>query len=94
MKYLLVAIAALPGLAVASDQSNGWALTHHWLGFASLGIFFIAYGFVIFEEQLHMRKSKPVMLAAGLIWILIALVYGNLGYLVLPRSSGHLVKSG
>ena len=89
-----MAVAALPGLAVASDQSNGLTVTRHRLGFASLGIFFIAYGFVLFVEQLQMRKSKPVMLAAGLIWVLIALVYGNLGYLVLPRSSGHLVKSG
>ena len=87
MKYILLAMAALPGLALAGDQSTGLTLTHHWLGYASLGIFFIAYGFVIFEEQLHMRKSKPVMLAAGLIWILIALVYGSLGHSTLVEEA-------
>jgi Na+/H+ antiporter NhaD/arsenite permease-like protein len=29
----------------------------------------------VFEEQLHLRKSKPVMLAAGLIWVIIAIAY-------------------
>jgi len=31
-------------------------------------IFLIAYGFVMTEEFTHMRKSKPVILAAGIIW--------------------------
>ena len=49
--------------------------THHWVGWAALAVFFIAYVLVIFEEQIHLRKSKPVMLAAGLIWIIIAVAY-------------------
>jgi hypothetical protein len=36
-------------------------LTTHWAGFAALAVFFIAYGLVIAEETLHLRKSKPVM---------------------------------
>ena len=43
-------------------------LTAHWAGIASLIIFVLAYVLVIFEEATHLRKSKPVMLAAGLIW--------------------------
>lgn len=39
----------------------------------ALLIFLMAYGFVIAEEFTHVRKSKPVMVAAGLIWILVAL---------------------
>lgn len=50
-------------------------LSHHWIGFSSLILFGIAYLLVIFEEQLHLHKSKPVLLAAGLIWILIAIGY-------------------
>lgn len=50
-------------------------LTHHWVGFACLAIFVIAYGVVILEEFIHLRKSKPVVLAAGLIWLLIAIFY-------------------
>nr|WP_257535431.1 sodium:proton antiporter NhaD [Marinobacter adhaerens] len=38
----------------------------------ALTIFVIAYVFVMLEEKLHLRKSKPVLLAAGLIWFLVA----------------------
>ncbi|MFV1974000.1 MAG: sodium:proton antiporter NhaD [Thiohalobacterales bacterium] len=37
-----------------------------------LVVFFFAYLFVIAEEKTHLRKSKPVMLAAGIIWVTIA----------------------
>jgi Na+/H+ antiporter NhaD/arsenite permease-like protein len=50
-------------------------LTLHPVGFLMLVIFFIAYGFVAVEKAIHMRKSKPVMLAAGLIWGLLGAVY-------------------
>ncbi len=46
-------------------------LTGHWTGLLSLAIFVIAYILVVFEEATEMRKSKPVMVAAGLIWALI-----------------------
>jgi Na+/H+ antiporter NhaD/arsenite permease-like protein len=48
-------------------------------GVIALLTFFAAYTFVILEERLHMRKSKPVMLAAGIIWVLVALAYGGAG---------------
>jgi Na+/H+ antiporter NhaD/arsenite permease-like protein len=50
-------------------------LTAHWAGIASLLIFVLAYLMVVLEEPLRMRKSKPVMLAAGLIWALIGVAY-------------------
>ena len=54
-------------------------LTSHWVGLASLVIFVLAYLMVIFEEVTKMRKSKPVMVAAGLIWELIGLAYAQAG---------------
>jgi NhaD family Na+/H+ antiporter len=42
-------------------------------------IFFLAYVLVIGEEYLHLRKSKPVLLAASLIWIVIAVYYAQQG---------------
>ncbi|AEP31088.1 sodium:proton antiporter NhaD [Brumicola nitratireducens] len=50
-------------------------LTATSYGFIAIAIFVIAYVFVILEEKLHLRKSKPVLLAAGIIWILIAVAY-------------------
>lgn len=52
-------------------------LTNHWVGLASLLIFALAYAAVVAEEYTHLRKSKPVMLAAGVIWALIA--YQSMG---------------
>lgn len=50
-------------------------LTNSVVGFICIGIFVVAYALVMGEEKLHMRKSKPVLVAAGLIWILIGWVY-------------------
>ncbi len=54
-------------------------LTTHWTGLAILGIFGAAYFLVICEEAIEMRKSKPVLVAAGLIWALVALGYAAHG---------------
>ena len=77
----LILAAMLPGAAYASGAETVQLLdlTGHWVGIASLLIFMAAYVVVILEEFLHLRKSKPVMLAAGLIWMLIALAYGQVG---------------
>jgi Na+/H+ antiporter NhaD/arsenite permease-like protein len=45
---------------------------------AALLVFIAAYGFVIAEEFTNLRKSKPVILAAGVIWILVAVAARNI----------------
>ncbi|MGB5721393.1 MAG: sodium:proton antiporter NhaD [Woeseiaceae bacterium] len=52
-------------------------LTTHWVGAAAIALFVFAYSLVITEEFTHLRKSKPVVLAAGIIWALIAYQYSN-----------------
>ncbi len=82
LSYLLLALTAvlMPNLAFASDAAHQTIdLTSHWLGYTALAIFVLSYILVILEEQLHLRKSKPVLLAAGLIWILIAAYYSSQG---------------
>jgi NhaD family Na+/H+ antiporter len=54
-------------------------LTGHWAGIAALVVFITAYALVISEEYTHLRKSKPVILAAGIIWVLIAFQYRHTG---------------
>ena len=44
----------------------------HPVGYISLFIFILAYAFVMTEEVTHLRKSKPVLFAAGFIWAMIA----------------------
>ncbi len=54
-------------------------LTAHWTGITALAVFIIAYVFVVTEEFTHLRKSKPVMLAAGIIWAVIGIHYAQIG---------------
>lgn len=54
-------------------------LTGHWVGMAAMSTFVIAYLVVVGEEFTHLRKSKPMMLAAGLIWAVIAWQYAMAG---------------
>jgi NhaD family Na+/H+ antiporter len=89
MKYLLslpaflVTIFMTCGIAISASSAGGsqeiLSLTSHWVGYIGIAVFVIAYGFVMLEEVTHMRKSKPVMLAAGIIWGLIGLIYSMNG---------------
>ena len=54
-------------------------LTYHWAGFSALAIFIFAYALVMAEEFTHLRKSKPVLFVAGLIWAMIAWVGAQTG---------------
>ena len=54
-------------------------LTGTWFGYLSLLIFVVAYILVILEETTQLRKSKPVLMAAGLIWALIGMAYAAAG---------------
>jgi Na+/H+ antiporter NhaD/arsenite permease-like protein len=53
------------------------SFTDHWIGYVAVAVFLAAYVLVIVEESLHLRKSKPVMVAAGAIWILTAIAYAS-----------------
>ena len=47
-------------------------LTTSYVGYISLIIFVLAYALVMVEEFSHLRKSKPVIISAALIWEIIA----------------------
>lgn len=54
-------------------------LSQSFFGYASIAIFVIGYLFVLTEEFTHLRKSKPIIVAAGLIWLLVGLGYALQG---------------
>ena len=68
-----------PAGAFAAGNMQLMDFTSHWAGFVCIAIFVAAYSLVILEEALHLRKSKPVMVAAGIIWALVAIVYSQAG---------------
>ncbi len=71
MSLFAIFIAGFSPFASAAE-STVQRFIHHPVGYMALTIFVIAYLFVMLEEKLHLRKSKPVLLAAGLIWFLVA----------------------
>lgn len=75
--YWLFALLLFSPNATASTSSLD--MTGTTIGAICIGIFVLAYGLVMGEEKLHMRKSKPVLLAAGLIWILVGWAYTSQG---------------
>lgn len=72
---VLFSVGAFAAASGGSEMSVN--LMDAWQGYLAIGIFVFAYIFVILEEQIHMRKSKPVLVAAGLIWIIIAASYSG-----------------
>lgn len=73
-------ILLFPFLAFASEATGETPhLTGTGLGITALIIFVFAYALVIGEERIHMRKSKPVMVAAGIIWVLVSIAYAAIG---------------
>jgi NhaD family Na+/H+ antiporter len=62
----------LPTQAWATDSTLNLHATGHGLAITACVIFAITYLIVMVEEFTHLRKSKPVILAAGIIWALVA----------------------
>ncbi|WP_404398145.1 sodium:proton antiporter NhaD [Idiomarina loihiensis] len=78
MKRLLFTVISLlfsVSVLAAEPSADRIDLTSSTVGYAAIVIFILAYILVMGEEKLHMRKSKPVLVAAGVIWILIGFVY-------------------
>ena len=71
----------MPTVALASTQTvhEPIDLTNAGIGFAAIAIFVFAYLLVMGEEFIHLRKSKPVIVAAGLIWGMIGWYYTQHG---------------
>ena len=83
-------LAALaPTLALAAAPREKFLVpdpTEVPAAYLCLGIFLFSYLFVMTEEKTHLRKSKPVILAAGVIWGMIAFAYAGNG-------DGHSVEA-
>ncbi|MCU7938353.1 MAG: sodium:proton antiporter NhaD [gamma proteobacterium symbiont of Bathyaustriella thionipta] len=74
----LITLLLIPLQLFAADAGGGHEpmdLTSSPIGYFALILFMIAYFFVMAEEFTHLRKSKPVIFAAGVIWAMIGWVY-------------------
>ncbi len=76
--FLFLSFFLLPELALAEESAN-LGLTGTQRGLYCVLIFIISYAFVMTEEFTHLRKSKPVILAAGIIWAHVAYLASSNG---------------
>jgi Na+/H+ antiporter NhaD/arsenite permease-like protein len=80
-------ISTMPGPALADHMSaGGYSMSVHWVGFLSLAVFALALIAVTLEEFLDLRKSKPVLLAGGIIW-------GLIGWYAHQHDGGHAAEA-
>ena len=79
--FLSVVTLFLPSLTFAAEGTEvanpgqPLDLTQHWAGYLALIVFSVAYILAMTEEVTELKKSKPMVFAASLIWIFIAAVY-------------------
>lgn len=84
--FCLLGMAALllPELGHAEVEASAPVLqqldlTHHWAGYFSVVVMVAAYIAAMFEDVTELRKSKPMLLAAALIWFAIVFAYQQQG---------------
>ena len=89
---ILILLGCSPLIAWADAESGTQTLnlTKHWVGYLAIGIFAIAYLLAMTEEVTELNKSKPMVLAASLIWAFIAGIYVNNG---MSEQAGHAFRA-
>lgn len=84
-RIIILAFASLmlPALSFANSEENLSAVSinaiNHPLAITAIIVFIVAYLLVMTEDFTKLNKSKPVIVAAGIIWIFVALVGKSLG---------------
>lgn len=81
-------LALAPCYCAAAPAATGSLdATGQWPALLALAVFVLAYAFVALEELTGLRKSTPVMLATGVIWILIVGYASSLGVAALAEKA-------
>ncbi len=76
---LILFTLLLPSLSFAGETTNTQPLdlTRNWVGYLALVLFSVAYILAMTEEITDLRKSKPMVFAASMIWVFIAALYAH-----------------
>ncbi len=48
-------------------------MLNSWIGYSVLILFVVAYALIVFEEKIHLKKSKPIVLIGCIMWLLIGI---------------------
>ncbi|AOV15884.1 sodium:proton antiporter [Acidihalobacter aeolianus] len=80
-------LLAAPTAWAAEGPPAAWDLTGSWYGVVALIVFVLAYVLVVSEEALQLRKSKPMLIAAAVIWVMVPLAYAAHGNTTVPEEA-------
>lgn len=94
--FALIGLLTLPALTFAAEpfakiEGDHLNATGSLFAIIAVVVFCLSYVLVIAEEFIHLRKSKPVLLASGIIWILVAITAKKVegGQALLEHSLNH-----
>lgn len=90
INLLLLISLIIPCCIFADNAVPTLQASDHFLGYLCLAIFIFAYIVVIFEEQIKLKKTIPVMCAAGIIWGLVSIIGIQKG---LSHEVSNIIKS-
>lgn len=79
LSVILTLFTVLFSSSLFASTGESIDLTSHGIGYAAISFFAVAYCLVMLEDVIHLRKSKPVLVAAGLIWGMIGFYYSQHG---------------
>ncbi len=72
-----------PGHHETAEHNAGHGEVHNlttsFYGVMAVILFALCYSLVPLENIIHLRKSKPVLFAAGIIWIFVAIAHAKIG---------------
>ena len=71
----IITLLLFPDLVFASETATSTNLTHHIVGYLSVLITVVAYITAMSEDVIQLRKSKPMVLGAALVWFAICIYY-------------------
>ncbi|KDE38927.1 Na+/H+ antiporter NhaD type [Nitrincola lacisaponensis] len=84
ISLFLIAVLSISPVFAATGPLD---LTASTAGYVALVVFVLAYILVMGEEKLHLRKSKPVLVAAGIIWAIAGWVYVQADLVGVPEDA-------
>jgi Na+/H+ antiporter NhaD/arsenite permease-like protein len=83
---ILCLLLLISGMALGDEAATGSAispapldLTRHVIGYLAIAITVLAYVTAMSEEVIELRKSKPMVLGAALVWFAICIYYAMHG---------------
>ena len=78
-KLIALLCILIPAISFAGESVPVLDATTHTMAIIAVVVFVIAYLLVMTEDVTHLNKSKPIIVSAGIIWVLVALVGKSLG---------------